>query len=206
MITDRSKSINILPAISMAKIYTAIYHFKAGPIGVCTGVSLLIGTLIGELSAGKLSDYIMYRLAKKNNGVRTPEHRLYLTSLAAVFMPVGMIIFGWCIQNKTHFVAPLVGLAIGKLATALAIEKTQYTKTFQAVWVCKLHRPAYTHTSVTATSRRLQRAVCCSTWLAASPSLLASLPCRLQPRLAMDGLGQRSPSSYLHSGSQFCCS
>ena len=113
-VPDVFKSINILPAISMAQIYTSIYHFKAGPIGVCTGVALMIGTLIGELCAGKLSDYIIYRLARRNNGLRTPEHRLYLTAVAAFFMPVGMIIFGWCIQNKTHFVVPLVGLATGK--------------------------------------------------------------------------------------------
>lgn len=107
-------SINVLPAISMAKIYTAKYHLKAGPIGACTGLSLLIGSLIGELSAGKLSDYIVYRLSRRSNGVRIPEHRLYLTVLAAIFMPVGMITFGWCIEWHEHYIVPLVGLAIGK--------------------------------------------------------------------------------------------
>lgn len=78
------------------------------------GVSLIIGCLLGELVSGRLSDYIMYQMAKRNNNVRKPEFRLYLSTLSAFFMPVGLIIFGVCIEKKTGFVPPLVGLAIGK--------------------------------------------------------------------------------------------
>jgi MFS family permease len=103
--------VNTLPAISLANIYTKAYHFKSGPIGLSLGVSLIIGCLLGELSAGRLSDYIVYRLAKQNGGIRKPEYRLYLSTLSAFFMPVGMIIFGVCIQKKTSFIPPLVGLS-----------------------------------------------------------------------------------------------
>ncbi|GLB45032.1 putative sugar (and other) transporter [Lyophyllum shimeji] len=104
--------VNILPAISMAKLYTDVYHLKSGIIGLCIGVPLTIGSLLGELSAGRLSDYIMSRLAKRRNDVRKPEHRLYLTPLGAAFMPAGMIVFGICVQKHAMFVVPLVGLAI----------------------------------------------------------------------------------------------
>ncbi|CAK7204856.1 hypothetical protein SEUCBS139899_007618 [Sporothrix eucalyptigena] len=105
--------INILPAISMAKIYGAKYGFASGSIGLCTGIPLVIGTLIGELSGGKLSDIIIYRLAKKNNGRAKPEHRLYLTCLSAFLGPTGMIIFGVCLQKNYTYIAPLVGLSVG---------------------------------------------------------------------------------------------
>jgi hypothetical protein len=106
--------INILPAITMAKIYSTQYGLKSGAIGLCTGVPLIIGSVIGELVAGKLSDIIMYRQAKRNDGVRIPEHRLYLTWVSAFVGPIGMIIFGVCLQKKLFYIYPLIGLGIGK--------------------------------------------------------------------------------------------
>lgn len=106
--------INILPAITMAKIYSTLYHLGSGTIGLCIGVPLIIGSVIGELSAGKLSDIIIYRLAKRNDGIRKPEHRLYLTTISGLIGPAGMIIFGVCLQKKTPYLYPLIGLGIGK--------------------------------------------------------------------------------------------
>ncbi|KAL1889009.1 hypothetical protein Sste5346_009189 [Sporothrix stenoceras] len=105
--------INILPAISMAKIYGARYGFASGKIGLCTGIPLIIGCVIGEISGGKLSDIIVYRLAKKNGGRAKPEHRLYLTCISAILGPTGMIIFGVCLQKNYSYIVPLVGLAVG---------------------------------------------------------------------------------------------
>lgn len=103
---------NILPAISLAAIYTHEYHMKSGSIGACLGSSLIIGSVLGEMCAGRLSDYVMFRLAQRNNNVRKPEFRLYLSTLSAIFMPVGIIIFGACV-GKTGYIPPLVGLSIG---------------------------------------------------------------------------------------------
>jgi len=108
--------VNILPAISIAHIYTTHYHFKSGVIGLCVGIPLTIGSVIGELTAGKLSDYITYKLAKRSDGTRKPEHRLYLTAPASLLMPAGIIIFGVCVEKHATWVAPLVGLAVGTLA------------------------------------------------------------------------------------------
>lgn len=111
--------INILPAISLATIYTKFYHMTAGPIGACLGVSLTIGSVLGELCAGRLSDHIMFRMAARHNNIRKPEYRLYLSPLSAIFMPAGIIIFGATI-GKTGYIPPLVGLAIGKSFPAIS--------------------------------------------------------------------------------------
>lgn len=112
--------INVMPAVSLATIYTHLYHLQAGPIGACLGVSLMIGSIIGEFFAGKASDYIMLRLAKRhNNGVRKPETRLYLSTLSAVFMPAGLIIFGATV-GQTNFYVPLVGLGVGVFGLQIA--------------------------------------------------------------------------------------
>jgi hypothetical protein len=71
--------INVLPALTLATLYTDIYGLSSGTIGLCLGLSLSIGSIIGELCAGHLSDVIMYRLAlsrKENplcNSIRLPQ-------------------------------------------------------------------------------------------------------------------------------------
>jgi hypothetical protein len=106
--------VNILPAISMASIYSTRYHFKSGTIGLCIGIPLTIGCVLGELTAGKVSDNIMYRLARRHRGVRKPEYRLVLTAPAAFLMPAGIILFGVCVQKGKNWAIPLVGLGISR--------------------------------------------------------------------------------------------
>lgn len=111
--------INVMPAISLATIYTKFYGLASGPIGLCLGISLTAGSVLGEFFAGRASDYLMYRMARRNKNIRTPEHRLYLSSLSAVFMPTGIIIFG-CTVGRTGYITPLVGLAVGTFGLQVA--------------------------------------------------------------------------------------
>lgn len=106
--------VNILPALTMSSIYTSIYHLKTGAIGLCLGVSLLVGSVLGEVTAGKLSDHLLYSLSKRHNGIRKPEHRLYLTTIGAFMMPIGIIVFGVCVERRMNYIIPLIGVAISK--------------------------------------------------------------------------------------------
>jgi MFS family permease len=112
--------INVLPAISIATIYTKAYGLSSGPIGACLGVSLIIGSVLGEFFAGRASDYVVYMFATRNNGVRKPEYRLYLCPLSAIFMPAGLIIFGCTVGRTSSYVPPLVGLAVGVFGLQIA--------------------------------------------------------------------------------------
>lgn len=111
--------INVMPAISLASIYTHFYGLKSGPIGACLGVSLIIGSVLGECFAGRASDYLMLYLARRHKNVRKPEHRLYLCTLSAIFMPLGLIIFGATV-GRSSFYAPLVGLGLGVFGLQIA--------------------------------------------------------------------------------------
>jgi predicted MFS family arabinose efflux permease len=110
---------NILPAVTLAAIYSRFYHMGAGPVGACLGISLTIGSVLGEFLAGRLSDYIMYRMATRHGGDRKPEYRLYLSPLSVFFMPVGLIIFGATV-GRTGFIPPLVGLSVGVVGLQIA--------------------------------------------------------------------------------------
>jgi hypothetical protein len=154
--------INILPAVSMAKIYASVYGFKSGTIGLCTGIPLIIGCLVGELTGGRLSDYILLRRARGRGGVFKPEDRLYLTCLSAIAGPVGMVIFGVCLSKKAYFVVPLVGLGVGEYINSPDSPGSECCTDGlrQACMVSKSRRLAYTPTSRIATDRRRRNPPC----------------------------------------------
>ncbi|RAL58789.1 hypothetical protein DID88_009202 [Monilinia fructigena] len=97
--------------------YELLFDFRGNTLP--NRVSLMIGSLLGEFSAGKASDYVMYRVARRNGDIRKPEYRLYLCCLSAVFMPTGLIIFGATVGKTLYFI-PLIGLAIGVFGLQIA--------------------------------------------------------------------------------------
>ena len=67
---------SILPAVTVAILFTRIYHFQSGAIGLMLGLPLLIGSMLGEIMSGPFSDWVMHRYAKRHGGKRKPEARL----------------------------------------------------------------------------------------------------------------------------------
>ncbi|KAK7719448.1 hypothetical protein SLS63_010086 [Diaporthe eres] len=97
------------PSVLFPALYYAI-HFGLGSLAI--GLSTFIGTLIGEISAGPVSDRLVYLHAKAHNGDINPESRLYATIPGAILIPIGVIIEGLCFQFKTHYMGPVMGIAI----------------------------------------------------------------------------------------------
>ena len=101
-------------------------------------LGLLLGTLFAEVfCSGRMSDYIMLRLAKKNNGVRVPEMRLWLAYPAALLsagmhclslapyvlewaniFPVGVIIWGISIDKAYHWIVGQIAFFACKLISS----------------------------------------------------------------------------------------
>jgi len=86
-------------------------------------LGLLLGTLFSEIfCSGRLSDYIVLKLARKNDGIRVPEMRLWLAYPAALLSSskpkyplvmrqlakcpaVGLIIWGISVDKGYHWIA-----------------------------------------------------------------------------------------------------
>lgn len=67
-------------------------------------IGLLLGTLFAEVFlGGRLSDWLCAKLAKKNNGVRLPEMRLWLIYPAGTLSAIGLIIWGISIDQAYHW-------------------------------------------------------------------------------------------------------
>lgn len=103
---------SILFIITSANLFGKIYHFKPQQTGLLLGIPITVGSLIGELFAGGVSDYISEKRALRRGGERSPEDRLLGIIPSAVLTPLGIIIEGVCLQNKTHWIGVAFGIAI----------------------------------------------------------------------------------------------
>lgn len=87
-----------------------------------TGVAImnvpsLIGAIIGCIYCGYFSDWFVAWMAKRNNGVREAETRLWLMVAAAVISPLGMFLYGigtehgWGSEGSSvSWAGPYIGL------------------------------------------------------------------------------------------------
>ena len=76
-------------------------------------IGLLLGTLFSELfCSGRLSDFIVAKLAAKNNGIRTPEMRLWLAYPAALLSSIGLIVWGISVDKGYHWIVGQVAFFI----------------------------------------------------------------------------------------------
>ncbi|KAK7709690.1 hypothetical protein SLS57_008595 [Botryosphaeria dothidea] len=110
----------VLPAVTIAILFTKIYHFRMGIIGLMMGLPLLIGSFLGEVLSGPFSDFIMYQYTRRHNGERKPEARLTASIASAFFTPAGIIIYGVCLHYKTHWIGPVLGNAVAGFGLQLA--------------------------------------------------------------------------------------
>jgi len=75
-------------------------------------VPCLIGAVIGCFYGGWLSDKFVFWMAKRNNGVREAEHRLWLMFPTAIISPAGMLLFGIGTAYGWNWPVPYVGLGL----------------------------------------------------------------------------------------------
>lgn len=100
----------VLFAITGAQLFRKLYHFDVAQTGLMLSIPLLVGCLIGEFNAGWLTDWMVYRYAKKHDGTRKPEARMDAIWFA-ILIPIGIVIEGVCLSNSET--SSWVGVAFG---------------------------------------------------------------------------------------------
>ncbi|KAL2858269.1 major facilitator superfamily domain-containing protein [Aspergillus pseudodeflectus] len=104
------------------------YNWSTGPTGLMF-LAALVGSFIG-MATGALSDYLTLHLARKNNGYKEPEMRLWTLAPAFVYGAVGYFMYGWAASEGNSWVLIAVGLgamiaqqvSAASVATAYAME------------------------------------------------------------------------------------
>lgn len=117
---------SILPAVTAAIMFTKIYHFKSGAIGLILGLPLLVGSALGEFLSGPFSDWMMYLYARRHDGQRKPEARLPASFGSILLCPAGIIIYGVTLYYETHWMGPVMGMAIASFGLQL-VTTVSYT-------------------------------------------------------------------------------
>ncbi|RCH93736.1 hypothetical protein CU098_008459 [Rhizopus stolonifer] len=97
------------------------YHYSSLQIGLCY-LALGVGLIVGSISSGRYSDYVLKKLKEKNgpDGVY-PELRIQAAYPSFALIPAGYLIYAWTTQYHVAVYAPLIGLfiyAVGQMTAS----------------------------------------------------------------------------------------
>ncbi|KAI1148156.1 MFS general substrate transporter [Nemania diffusa] len=94
-----------------ATVFQEVYGFSEGTSGLVY-LSTTAGTLFGSIYCGFTLDYFLVRglpyKKKDMNATRRPENRLIPVIPALVTFPVGLLVYGWSIEKRVHFIVPIL--------------------------------------------------------------------------------------------------
>ncbi|KXL50316.1 MAG: hypothetical protein FE78DRAFT_159098 [Acidomyces sp. 'richmondensis'] len=104
-----------MPDIGISNIVPLAYGdvYGWGPrVQDLSNTGFLIGCILEEICAGKVSVmYIRWHL-KRNGGIFVPEMRLHPMIPGLIMMPFGLAGFSSCVQHHTHWMGPVSMMAI----------------------------------------------------------------------------------------------
>ncbi|KAI1208055.1 MFS general substrate transporter [Annulohypoxylon truncatum] len=81
-------------------------------IGGLNYISLGLGFFLGAQICAPLQDRVYARLKRRYHGRGRPEYRVPMMVPGAVMIPVGLLVYGWTAEYKTHWIGPNVGAVI----------------------------------------------------------------------------------------------
>ncbi|KAF1974265.1 MFS general substrate transporter [Bimuria novae-zelandiae CBS 107.79] len=106
---------------SVAEVYRHgdTYHFTALQVGLVY-ISPFVGGVLGTAVAGKISDLIVRFMARKNDGVYEPEFRLIMAIPISISTVIGLMGFGWSVEERDNWVVPTVFFGVISFGCSLA--------------------------------------------------------------------------------------
>ena len=105
---------------SVSTIYEnkASYNFTALQTGLVY-ISPFVGGVLGTAAAGKVSDIIVRWMARRNGGIYEPEFRLVMAIPVAISTCIGLMGYGWSVQEKDKWIVPTVFFGVISFGCAL---------------------------------------------------------------------------------------
>ena len=103
---------------TIGTVFQDRYGFSPGRSGMAY-FGLTTGFLASQISLGYFSDRYIKRMSAKHENI-TPEHRLPPIFIGALTLPIGLLWYGWSLQERSHWILPIVGsafIAVGILST-----------------------------------------------------------------------------------------
>lgn len=87
------------------------YNWSAALVG-CVYAGPIIGAALASLWAGNAADWIALQLARRNKGIREPEHRLWVLAVSGIISAAGLITWGVGAYHNVHWIGLVFGLGM----------------------------------------------------------------------------------------------
>lgn len=87
------------------------YNWSAALVG-CVYTGPIIGAAIACIWCGPFADRFALALARRNGGIREPEHRLWPLLVSGIICAAGLILWGVGADREVHWVGLVFGLAL----------------------------------------------------------------------------------------------
>jgi MFS family permease len=85
------------------------YDFDPAQLGLMY-IPVLIGSFVGAILSGPITDWMLVRLASRRDGIHEPENRLWMYLPVPMFVAVGSILYGVGAAAGVHWIIPCIGL------------------------------------------------------------------------------------------------
>ena len=108
---------NVMTTALSTYMLEAPYEFGASQIGLMS-LGAFIGSTLGSIIVGPLSDYVALRLSKRNNGIYEPEFRFYCFMPFIPFQCGGAWYFANALANGMHWSHVAVAYGISNFGSA----------------------------------------------------------------------------------------
>ncbi|RDW80765.1 MFS general substrate transporter-7 [Coleophoma crateriformis] len=105
---------------SFANDLATAYGFTAFQSGLCF-FGALIGGIIAMPAGGPVGEAVANYFTTRNGGIREPEFRLPAIAISIITAPLGLILYGYGLQNKLNFMIPVLGLSLVSFSGGQAI-------------------------------------------------------------------------------------
>lgn len=92
------------------ELYDPPFNYSANRVAIMN-VPCIIGSVIGCLYAGSLTDYFILWIARKKDGIVESEYRLYFAFVSGLIGAIGLLMFGMGISRNLSSGVFYVGLA-----------------------------------------------------------------------------------------------
>jgi MFS family permease len=137
-------TITVMITVLSEYLYYPPYNFSSAQVGLMS-LPAFIGSSLGLLICGPVSDWGILYLAKRNKGIYEPEMRLWIIAAFIPFVPTGLFMFGFGLANGFSWPIIAVGYALLSFGTAPAssIALTYLMDAYTNVSLCGHHGEAF---------------------------------------------------------------